>query len=460
MKSAAGWSFSRYLPPLWKGGDIYINRLVPSLTAVHAEWTPTGETELFLCKKGETPAPRGFFDGEADIDGLEPDTDYEFYAVQGDKKSPVRLFRTGEAVGTVVNYLHPDDPLYAFSGRYLCSPSMVRTPDGRLLASMDLYEQRAPQNLTLIFESRDDGKTWHHLTELMPCFWGKLFVHKGEVYMLACSTEYGDLLIGKSTDGGKTWGTPSVLLRGSGRPEVAGVHKAPQPPLVYGGRIWEALEWGAWGAGGHAAMVMSADENSDLLDPASWVFSEPLPYAPNWPGTAKPTEKGGSMGCIEGSLTVDAAGKLVNVMRYEIHNCEPNYGLAIVYRVDTEHPENPLVFERTMAFDGSHSKFSVVRDPVSGRWYSIASRVTCPRDHWVRNLLSLMVSDDLVTWRVAKDLYDYRDLERTKTGFQYVDFIIEGDDILYLCRTALNGAHSYHDANYSTFHRIENFREL
>ncbi|MBE6762720.1 MAG: exo-alpha-sialidase, partial [Ruminococcaceae bacterium] len=47
-----------------------------------------------------------------------------------------------------------------------------------------------------------------------------------------------------------------------------------------------------------------------------------------------------------------------------------------------------------------------------------------------------------------------------KIGFQYVDFEIEGDDIIYLCRTAMNNAHNYHDANYSTFHRIKNFRDL
>ena len=36
----------------------------------------------------------------------------------------------------------------------------------------------------------------------------------------------------------------------------------------------------------------------------------------------------------------------------------------------------------------------------------------------------------------------------------------EGDDLVYLCRTALNGAHNYHDANYSTFHRLSHFRDL
>ncbi len=41
-----------------------------------------------------------------------------------------------------------------------------------------------------------------------------------------------------------------------------------------------------------------------------------------------------------------------------------------------------------------------------------------------------------------------------------LDINNEGDDIIYLCRTALNGAHNFHDSNYSTFHRIKNFRNI
>ena len=121
----------------------------------------------------------------------------------------------------------------------------MRHPDGYLLASMDIYAGRAPQNLTLIFRSDDNGASWHYVSELMPCFWGKLFVHRGILYMLACSTEYGDLLIGRSEDGGKTFCTPAVLLRGSCKSERAGVHKNPQNILLCKGRIYETLEWGA-----------------------------------------------------------------------------------------------------------------------------------------------------------------------------------------------------------------------
>ena len=37
---------------------------------------------------------------------------------------------------------------------------------------------------------------------------------------------------------------------------------------------------------------------------------------------------------------------------------------------------------------------------------------------------------------------------------------IEGEDIIYLCRTAMNNANNFHDSNYSTFHRIKNFRNI
>ena len=63
-------------------------------------------------------------------------------------------------------------------------------------------------------------------------------------------------------------------------------------------------------------------------------------------------------------------------------------------------------------------------------------------------------------WKVACDLLDKRNEDMGKVGFQYVDFEFEGDDLIYLCRTAINDAHSFHDSNYQTFHRIKNFREL
>ena len=46
------------------------------------------------------------------------------------------------------------------------------------------------------------------------------------------------------------------------------------------------------------------------------------------------------------------------------------------------------------------------------------------------------------------------------TGFHYVDWIFDGDDILYAVRTGYRGSNSYHNANRMTVKRIKDFRKL
>ena len=463
MKGYNLWSFAPYKPLLRNVGDIYICRVVPNDNSIHFEWLDICEEYSVFYRKRDN----GDFinigktkNCEFDITGLDTDTDYEFYVEANQLKSLVRLARTGESVGTVVNYLHPDDTAYSFSGRYLCSPSLVRHPDGFLLASMDVFAGNHPQNLTLIFRSDDEGKTWHYVSELMPCFWGKMFIFANELYMLSCSTEYGDLLIGKSTDGGKTFSTPVCLLRGSnGKNGNNGVHKNPQNVFIHSGRIWNTLEWGNWDNPSfyHAAMVMSCDINDDLMKPENWSFSEPLTYKSAWPGTV---QNGWAAGTIEGTLSLSPKGELLNIMRYNIMEGDPPYGLVLAYKVNTLDPDAPLEYSHSIKMPCNNAKFMIKYDEKSKKYYSIVSRIDCEERAFGRNLLSLMCSQNLENWDVVCDLIDKRNEDIKKVGFQYVDFEIEGDDIIFLCRTSINNAHDYHDANYSTFHRIENFRKL
>ena len=458
MKCCNTWSYHPYRPLLREVGNIYISRTVPYKDKIHFEWLPTDDTTYSVFyKKSED---EGFvhyldtIDTFCDIEGLSPETDYAFYVSAKSGKSRVRLARCGESVGTVVNYLHPDDEAYAFSGRYLCSPSLVRHPDGYLLSSMDVYAGGHPQNLTLIFRSDDQGKSWHYVSELMPCFWGKLFIHKGELYMLAVSTEYGDLLIGKSTDGGKTFSTPVCLLRGSnGKNGSSGVHKNPQNLVYHNGRLYVTLEWGSWRNAeyGHAAMVMSCDENDDLLRPESWHFSEPVPFDHFIP-ELKDLPKNAMT--IEGTPVVSPDGKLLDIMRFG------KFHTALVYEVDAADPDAPLRFSRLMPFPANYSKFMIKRDDKTGYYYSIGTRVYSPEKTGVRNLLSLLRSRDLMSWEIVYDILDYRNIDDKHIGFQYVDFEIEENDIIFLCRTSFNGANNYHDSNYQTFHRIKDFRNM
>ncbi len=452
------WSFSPYKPIFFETGDIYVCRISPNKNDFTAEWLDINEEyTIFLKKRDENDFKKVLKtrNNFCTIEKLEENTDYEFHVQAGEKKSRVRLVRCAEHYGIAVNYLHPEDKAYSFSGQYLCSPSLVRHPDGYLLASMDLYEGCAPQNLNLIFRSDDDGETWHYVSELMPSFWGKLFIHKGELYMISCSTEYGDLLIGKSVDGGKTFTAPTVILHGSnGKGNRDGVHKNPQNVLVVENRIYITIEW-QYG-GNFAPTVISCDCDKDLLDYRNWVIPEPLKYNPDWPGVAK----GESIGCIEGTLVVSPENKVYNIMRYWQHKCVPDHGLALVYEVDTKNPENQIKYAYAMNFPANLAKFMIKKDEKTGAYYTICSRITDTKRIHSRNLLSLMVSKDLKKWDVVCDLIDERDKDPMYIGFQYVDFTIEGDDIIWLCRTAQNQAHNYHDSNYITFHRTKNFRDI
>ena len=454
MKGTTSWSFAPYKPLLFDIGDIYICRIAPTVNSIHIEWLGDGEYSVYYRKRGDGEfILAGVTSGnEFDITGLCIDTDYELYVSSGEKKSRVRLARCGESVGTVVNYLHPEDEAYSFSGRYLCSPSLICHPDGYMLSSMDLYAGGHPQNLTLIFRSDDGGENWHYVSELMPCFWGKMFLHRGELYMLAVSTEYGDLLIGKSTDGGKTFGTPTVLLRGSnGKNGNSGVHKNPENIMIYNGRIYQSLEWGTWWNKeyGHAPMIMSAPIDADLLDPESWSFAEPLKFD-YWSDELKGLPMDTMM--IEGTLVVAPDGRLKNIMRFG------KYHKALVLDVDTDNPDAPLRFDRLMDFPGNYVKFMIKHDELSGYYYTIATIAYGEENKSARNYMSLLRSRDLVSWETVIDLFDYRHMPKNKVGFQYTDFEFSGDDIIFLCRTAMNEANSHHDTNYQTFHRIKNFR--
>ena len=111
-----------------------------------------------------------------------------------------------------------------------------------------------------------------------------------------------------------------------------------------------------------------------------------------------------------------------------------------------------------MDFPANRTKFEIKYDTVSGNYYTVGTRIYAPDRQNARNLSTLLVSRDLVRWRVALDLFDYRHEDHEKVGFQYVDFEFEGDDMIFLCRVALNNAHNLHDTNYQTYHKLKNFR--
>lgn len=151
----------------------------------------------------------------------------------------------------------------------------------------------------------------------------------------------------------------------------------------------------------------------------------------------------------------------VHLLRMELHAARPNHGKACLLEINTNDWEAAPAFLQIIDMPtGANSRTHVLQDGAGGKYWAVGNLVTDPNTPRMRSVLALSVSDDGCDWRVVKLLLDYRDRDPALVGFQYAGFIFDGDDILYLARTAINGARSFHDANCQTFGVVRNFRAL
>lgn len=348
------------------------------------------------------------------------------------------------------------------AGIYIGSPSIAVLPDGDYVSSHDEFGPKSTQNsraVSHIFRSADRGQTWKRLATISGAFWSTLFVHRGALYLLGTDKEYGNAVIRRSLDGGATWTEPATatsgLLRGDGE-----YHCAPMPIVEHNARLWRAMEWRnpgkGWGINFRAGM-MSVPVDVDLLNAANWTVSNFLPSDRSW--------NGGDMGAwLEGNAVVTSDGKIVNVLRVDTRSPDEKAALVSISddgKVATFNPTSGFI-----DFPGGAKKFTIRYDQKTRFYWSLATVVhERHRDRnpgGIRNTLALTSSPDLKNWTVRCILLYHPDTARH--GFQYVDWLFEGDDLIAVCRTAYDdgqgGARNNHDANYLTFHRFANFRRL
>jgi hypothetical protein len=358
------------------------------------------------------------------------------------------------APGVVINH----SP--ASSGLYIGSPGLAVLPAGDYVASHDFFGPKSDEfrsARSLIFRSSDRGQTWTQAAEIQGAFWSSLFIHRGLLYLLGTDRHHGNVVIRRSTDGGSSWTQPDSATRGLLRDDGE-YHCAPVPVIEHNGRLWRGLEWrnppAAWGINYRAGML-SVPIESDLLVATNWIFSEPLPSNREW--------NGGDMGAwLEGNAVVTPKGELVDILRVQTKS--PDEKAALV-RVSADgqkmsfNPETDFV-----SFPGGAKKFTIRFDPASKLYWSLASiiheRHRADNPGSIRNTLALTCSPNLIHWSIRCLVLYHPDTKLH--GFQYVDWLFEGEDIIAACRTAfddgLGGAHNNHDANYLTFHRITHFR--
>jgi hypothetical protein len=354
--------------------------------------------------------------------------------------------------GIIAGSLCENNPPDVWAG----GPSIAILPDGSYVVCHDQY--RDPSGpyaiLTHIYRSEDKGLTWTgRIASLIGFHESTLFVNGSSLYLIGgfANINGGYVAISKSTDGGHNWTTPvsasSGLLTSPGR-----YNGAPTAVLDYNGRIWRAFETVEQSvAGGDSrefrAMVFSAPNDVNLLEASNWEGNDPCNSI--WMHDYDGYE---GYGWLEGCVVADPEGNIKDVIR--------TAGLgekAAIISVDAN--GNYLDFNGTediVNFPGGTTKFTIRYDSKTDLYWAIVNDRTDGVS--VRNKLVLNSSADLVNWTAKATILENDDPEGI--GFQYADWQFEGDDIIMVCRTAWGCSDYFHNAEYTTFHRIPYFRML
>ncbi len=307
--------------------------------------------------------------------------------------------------------------------------------------------------------SKDHGNSWTRISEIKQLNWSKLFIRGNELYLLGVrpkgSSGYGDCVIFKSLDNGYTWTSPrdrksGLLLEGF-------YHTAPTPVVFHQGRIWKAMEnrGKVDGWGDFTSFAISVKAKSDLLDADNWVISNEIKFdttvlkdATTW---------------LEGNIVITKKNEVKNILR--VHY--PLDDKAAI--VDVSPDGKKVSFDAATGiidFPGGSKKFTISYDKKSKKYWTLSNYVLkedkSDYNERIRNTIALSWSSDLIHWHVKNIVLHHSDVK--KHGFQYLDWLIEGDDIIAVSRTAwedeTGSADNQHNANYLTFHRFKNFREV
>lgn len=341
---------------------------------------------------------------------------------------------------------------------YITDPAVVVLPQGDYLAACKSRFD-GKNSVVRILKSKDKGLTWSYLAELPSVGFFNFFVLKDAIYIMGTKGGFNQVVILRSDDGGLTWTVPTDAKNGL-LTEARSYHSASTATVFHNGRVWRAMEDNIpLGKRYFRALMMSAPLESNLLDAANWTLSEALPYDRSWLGDSVAFN-----GWYEGNAVVSPTGDIVNMLRVETFKY--NEHSAIIHYSDdgmkaSFDPKTDIV-----PFPGGEKKFTIYFDSVSHKYWTLSNMIF-KEDHGrehaglLRNRLVLSCSEDLYHWEVCDTLISHPDPHFH--AYQYVDWRIDGDDIIAVSRTASATSRGLstrqHDANYFTFHCFEDFRK-
>ncbi len=452
----------------------YICRLAPYDKKFEMEWFDNGSdgahTLYYRLRDSEDEyVTMPLSSHQVTVDGLQNEIDYEFYVARddGSAQSEVRFINMTPVIpdSSVINYIHPDDQYYNFAGWWIGYSPIVRLPSGKLIVAQHVFGQEDP--IVILFSSKDEGKTWQYVIEMVPFSQPRLFLHNDKLYITGSSVGVGGAAIAESSDEGKTWTEPTVLIRGMHNKskffDGNSAHFHSTPEVFHNGRIYFAFEvgtWGLWNDDAYECRMISAPLDSNLLDKNNWEYTPGCVFD----HSDFDIPDADFLTAMEGNAMVGPDGEIYNMVRFDAVYGHVKKGvrkeeinLMLLYKL--KNMDEPLEYVGPVSAKvGNRHGFHILKDDVTGYYFMVHNEET-PATIGMRNILSLSVSKDMLHWEKKATLIDIRNAPFQSTVSQPA-FIFDGDDLLYTSRTSWGKFYNQHNSNMATFHKLKNFRDL
>ncbi len=353
-------------------------------------------------------------------------------------------------------------------GQYVQSPSICNV-DGVLYASCDIKES----DCTHIFRSRDGGAAWEQVGTVDKYQCGSLFAYEGKLYLLGryvgpAKNSIGICSAELRSEGALTWSEISTVYCDFIEKTA---HCSTTPVLFANGRVYKAFEdgniWGSEGSesGTRKAFVISCSLSADLLDGSNWVCSNYVTVTADWYKSVTGATVTAPIGvpALEGNVVQAPDGQIYNILRF---NCEPAKGKAVMLKVSADGSTISIPEENSIVnFPGGENKFSIYYDASTGYYMSLVNNNTAPYWDMQRNVLSLSVSKDLINWEIVETVLVDRtmlnfDVSMATHAFQYVDWCLDGEDIVFTVRENMGDSGFYHNGYELTFYRLSDYKRF
>lgn len=385
---------------------------------------------------------------------------------------------------------------------YCYSPGILKTKSGRIIATMDFGGPGVKGmeksfgggfcNAGRAFVSDDGGENWRE-TGRFTLMHARPFEAGNSLYIIGHSRDLG---IVRSDDNGETWSEVSYFSEGQHW------HQAPCNVWYEEDRVYLVMERYThhrvgWPVCGIAPVLMRANINDDLTKRENWTFASELVFDENINEDQfcefgipflKRTD-GGYMhetrcGWLETNVVrlkkendyfYDKTGKTLHLFMRTFTGLPWTGAIAKVVEKDDGSMET--MFETapsgkrmllTHIPGGGESKFHILYDENTRTYWLLTTEFTDrmvnfdnwqPNQHkgYDRSRLVLYYSYNCFDWLFAGVVAAGKTRRQARS---YASMAFDGDDLIVLSRTGVDGAINGHDTNLITFHRVKDFRSL